>query len=77
MTQTESLMTTPAPTNNAAVASAESPTGDVLNAVVTQDQPVADATETGNTDDSKDATRALLVCAAGVINDSVCVILFL
>ena len=40
MTQTESLMTTPAPTNNAAVASTESPTGDVSNAVVTQDQPV-------------------------------------
>jgi len=64
MTQTESLMTTPAPTNNAAVASTESPTGDVSNAVVTQDQPVADATETGNTEgDSKDAPKTEAVGA--------------
>ena len=64
MTQTESLMTTPAPTNNAAVASIESPTGDVSNAVVTQDQPVADAIETGNTEgDSKDAPNAEAVGA--------------
>lgn len=63
MTQTESLMTTPAPTNNAAVASTESPTGDVSNAVVTQDQQVADATETGNTGDSKDAPKTEVVGA--------------
>ena len=57
-------MTTPATTNNAAVASTESPTGDVSNAVVTQDQPVADATETGNTEgDGKDAPKAEAVGA--------------
>ncbi len=65
MTQTESLMTPAAQTNNAVVASTESPTRDVLNAVVTQDQPVAeDATETGNTEgDSKDAPKTEAVGA--------------
>ena len=58
MTQTESLMTPAAQTNNAVVASTGSPTGDVLNAVVTQDQPVADATKAGNTEgDGKDAPK--------------------
>lgn len=65
MTQTESLMTPAAQTNNAVVASTESPTRDVLNAVVTQDQPVAeDATDTGNTEgDSKDAPKTEAVGA--------------
>ena len=64
MTQTESLMTPAAQTNNAVVASTESPTRDVLNAVVTQDQPVADAAETGNTEgDSKDAPKTEAVGA--------------
>ena len=64
MTQTESLMTPAAQTNNALVASTESPTRDVLNAVVTQDQPVADATEIGNTEgDSKDAPKTEAVGA--------------
>ena len=64
MTQTESLMTPAAQTNNAVVASTESPTRDVLNAVVTQDQPVADATEIGNTEgDSKDAPKTEAVGA--------------
>lgn len=63
MTVTESMMTTPAPTNNADAASTESPkTGDVKAEVVAQDQKVETTTDSevkdGDSTDAPDAEKA-------------------